>query len=144
MMIEHELVARSVNIPAKWDEVTKEVIYYVNQYERSGMADIVILSHLVPGDMGYLSTEHLKALAVIITGMVQYMPFEVITIHDEFKCHANNMNHLRQQYINVLAELADSNVLSDILGQLHGVSCTYTKLSSNLSTLIRNSNYALS
>ena len=54
------------------------------------------------------------------------------------------MNHLRQQYINIFAELAESTVLDDVLGQLHGTPCTYQKLSTNLGELIRGSNYALS
>ena len=94
--------------------------------------------------MGYVTTEHLKALAEIVNGMLEYAPFEVITIHDSFAAHANNINHLRQQYINVLADLADSNVIGDILGQLHGTTGTYQKLSNNLSSLIKQSNYALS
>lgn len=63
---------------------------------------------------------------------------------DEFKCGPNHMNHLRQQYINVMAELAESNLLDAILSQLHGVAGHFTKLSNNLGSLIRGSNYALS
>lgn len=53
------------------------------------------------------------------------------------------MNHLRQHYIDVFAELAESNVLSDILSQIHGMPGHFPKLSQNLGALIRNSNYAL-
>jgi hypothetical protein len=76
-------------------------------------------------------------------GMLSYKPFEVVTIHDEFKCHANNMNHLRQQYINLMAELAGSNVLNDLLGQVYGSAGNFKKLSTNLPELIKQSNYAL-
>ena len=119
--------------------------YYISQYERSGMADVVIHSCIHDGHQTqYLSDEHLEALATIMEGMLDYQPFEVVTIHDEFKCHPNNMNHLRQQYINVFAELADSHILNDIFNQIHGCIGTYPKLSNNLSDLIRKSNYALS
>ncbi len=63
---------------------------------------------------------------------------------DEFKCHPNHMNHLRQQYINVFADLAESNILSDILSQIHGCKGTFPKLSDNLGEITRGSNYALS
>ena len=63
---------------------------------------------------------------------------------DEFKCHPNHCNHMRQQYINIMAELAESNTLEDILSQIHGVKGSYPKLSDNLGELIRGSNYALS
>lgn len=122
-----------------------EVGYYRQQYERSGIADVVILPYLKDGHQTqYLSDTHLEQLVSLVQGMLAYEPFEVITIHDEFKCHPNNMNHLRQQYINVLAELAESELLADILNQIHGKQGSYPKLSNNLGDLIRKSNYALS
>jgi hypothetical protein len=63
---------------------------------------------------------------------------------DEFKCHPNHMNHLRQQYINIFAELAESHILSDILSQIHGCKGSFPKLSTDLAEKIRGSNYALS
>jgi len=121
-----------------------KLAYYVEQYERSGMADIVILSHLTPSNVSQLSTLHLEQLRNIILTMLVHAPFPIVTVHDEFKCGANHMNHLRKHYINVFAELAESNLLSDLLSQIHGVPGTFTKLSNNLGTLIRGSNYALS
>lgn len=119
--------------------------YYLEQYERSGVADVVILPYLMDGHQTqYLSTKHIKQLLRITDVMLSYEAFEVITIHDEFKCHPNNMNHLRQQYIMILAELAESELMSDILTQIHGVPGVCPKLSHNLGDLIRNSNYALS
>ena len=109
------------------------------------MADIVICDYIKDGYATmYMATDHLEKLFVILESMLKHKPFEVVTIHDAFKCHANNMNHLRQHYINVFAELAESNILEDILSQIHGVKGTYKKLSNNLGDLIRGSNYALS
>jgi hypothetical protein len=76
--------------------------------------------------------------------MLVHSPFPVVTVHDEFKCGANHMNHLRQHYINIFAELAESNLLSDLLSQIHGTPCTFKKLSNDLGSKIRGSNYALS
>lgn len=119
--------------------------YYLTQYERSGMADVIILNHITSAhEAQFLPDALITKLLEIIESMLAYKPFEVITIHDEFRCHANNMNHLRQQYINVFAELADSQILSDILSQIHECKGTFPKLSNNLSELIRGSNYALS
>lgn len=121
-----------------------KVDYYIEQYRRSGMADVVILPWLEQASVRSLDSKHLDALASIVTSMQAHNPFPVVTIHDAFKCHPNNMNHLRQHYINVFAELADSNLLSDILSQIHGRQGTFPKLSTTLSTLIKGSNYALS
>lgn len=119
--------------------------YYLTQYERSGVADVVILPYLLDGHQTqYMSTQHIDQLVRITNGMLEYQPFEVISVHDEFRAHPNNINYLRQQYINILAELAESNLLSDIFSQIHGQPGNYPKLSNNLGDLIRGSNYALS
>lgn len=126
-----------------WD-IEGKVTYYIAQYERSSVADVVILPYLDSLNVYGLSLIHRKTLLEIMEGMLAYKPFEVVTIHDEFKCHPNNMNHLRQQYINVLAELADSNLLDDLLSQLHGSAGSFKKLTPDLGAKIRMSNYALS
>ena len=144
LLLETEQNQRAVGIDTEGFDCSEKVAYYIDQYRRSGMADVVILPYLTVGDMSSLDTPHLEALFTIVNGMLEYQPFEVVSIHDEYKCHPNNMNHLRQQYINVLAELAESNVLEDIMGQLHGTTGTYQKLSTNLGDKIRKSNYALS
>ena len=53
------------------------------------------------------------------------------------------MNQLRYWYKEILAELADSVILADILGQIYGMSGSYNKLSLNLGDQIRDSRYAL-
>lgn len=122
-----------------------KLAYYLEQAQRSGMVDVVVLPYIKDGkDTQYLPTEYLEKLLTIVEGMLQYTPFPVVTIHDEFKCHPNKMNHLRQQYINVFAELAESRLLDDILSQIHGIPGTFVKLSQDLGDHIRNSNYALS
>ena len=118
--------------------------YYLEQYDRSGMADVVILPYLLNEEaMWYLTTKHIDQLIKICERMKSHKPFPVVTIHDEFKCSPVNMNHLRQHYIDIFAELADSNVLSDILSQIIGMPATWHKKSQNLSDLIKGSNYAL-
>lgn len=119
--------------------------YYLNQYNRSGMADVVVFPYIINGHQTqYLSTEYMEKLLKIGYGMLEYQPFELVTIHDAFKAHPNNCNHVRYQYKEILAELAESNILEDILSQIHGEPGCFTKLSTNLGELIRESNYALS
>lgn len=126
------------------DEHSSDAIqYYMGLYERTGMPDVVILPHLLGGQVQYLSDEHIEDLIRITWKMLEHKPFDVVTIHDEFKCHPNNMNQLRYWYKEILAELADSVILADILGQLYGMGGSYQKLSPNLGAQIRQSNYAL-
>lgn len=142
-LIEIELINRSIGTQPARIAVSEDVIYYCNQYDRSTVADVVILPYLTSEDIGYLSTKHLQELSRIIEGMLTYQPFELVTVHDEFKAHANHVNHVRYQYKEILAEIADSNLLDDLLSQLHGVPGTFNKLSFNLGDLIRGSEYGL-
>jgi hypothetical protein len=119
------------------------VDYYRDQFKRATLASAVILPYLDAETVQMLSTPHLEALAVIVNGMLAHKPFGLITVHDEFKAHANNVNHVRAHYREILAEIADSHVLDDILSQIHGVQGKFNKLSSNLGELIRGSEYAL-
>ena len=62
---------------------------------------------------------------------------------DEFKAHANNINHVRWQYREILAEIADSNVLNDLLSQVYKMPMTFPKGTKDLGKQIRGSAYAL-
>lgn len=120
-----------------------KVAYYIEQWERSTIADVVILPHLNPQNVRQVPTKLLEKLLDLATRMLEHKPFHLITVHDEFKAHANNMNRVRYWYKEILAEIADSDVLQDLLNQIHGTNGTFSKQSSNLGDLIRQSNYAL-
>lgn len=125
------------------DITDKAIAYYVDLWERSGMADVVILPYINVETVQMLPEAMLKALLKVTYSMMAHKPFEVVTIHDEFKCHPNHMNHLRQHYINIFAELAEATVLDMILTGIYGQQGHYPKLSNDLGDLIRQSNYAL-
>ncbi len=147
LLIEAELLRRIMGgIQDTDDEVLDidgKVSYYIEQYERSGMPSVVIVPWLDCLNVTGLSRKHLEALATIVNEMLEHKSFELVTIHDCFKAHPNNMNVVRKQYINILAELAESEILSDLLSQIRGTKGTYKKSSNNLSNFIRKSEYAL-
>jgi hypothetical protein len=141
--IEIELIQRSMGAPAMQCPPENKLAKYIDRYHQSTLADAVILPYLNEANACFLSTEHLQALAGILTGMLQYQPFELVTVHDEFKAHANNMNWVRWQYKEIMAEIAESSVIDDIVSQIHGVPMQFNKLSFNLPAQIRGSEYAL-
>ena len=128
---------REVSLPAG------KAGYYVQQYERSTVPDVVIMPYLNQENLQQLSQEHLEHLARIINGMLQYQPFELVTIHDDFKAHPNNVNWVRWQYKEILADLADSYLLDDLLSQIHGKPGVFSKMSQTLGDKIRESAYGL-
>jgi hypothetical protein len=71
--------------------------------------------------------------------------FDIVTIHDCFGARPKRMNMLRKHYINIFAELAASNILSDILSEITGEEIIVQKLSNDLAQEIaRKAEYALS
>ena len=148
-IIAAELASRGMmrcghSAPLNPDDRDQDIAYYVAQWQRSTMADVVILPYISNENVGEIPSKLLQALASIVSTMLAHKPFPVITIHDEFKCGPNHMNHLRQHYINIFAELAESELLLDLLSQIHGKQGRFPKLSTTLPQLIRGSNYALS
>ena len=143
LILETELLNRILGATREAGVPSGKAGYYVEHYLRSGVPDVTVLPFLTLENVKLLTRQHLEALSTIVNGMLQYKPFELVTIHDEFKAHPNNINWVRYQYKEILAELADSNLLDDLLSQLHGVPGTFKKLSNNLGELIRKSAYGL-
>jgi hypothetical protein len=141
--IQIELLARLMGEPRTPARPQGKAGYYVDQYDRSTLVDITILPYLTEDVLPLLTTEHLSKLAEIVNGMLQHPPFPLVTVHDEFKAHPNNLDAMRQHYRNILAEIAESNLLDDLLSQIYGVPGHFQKLSTNLGSYIRNSEYAL-
>ncbi|MFM7896668.1 MAG: DNA-directed RNA polymerase [Flavobacterium sp.] len=109
--------------------------YYENQasdYGRSLAANVV---HSVDG---YIVREVIRKAAA--------RGFRVLTIHDSFWCHPNYANEMRQFYNDVMAEICEMDLLSDILSQITGEELEVIALSDRkeLANDIRNANYALS
>lgn len=73
---------------------------------------------------------------------------ELICIHDAFKAHANHMNTVRYWYKELLAELAESDLLSQIFSAISGQPEKYEQVKGGLSktdmaALIRKSEYGV-
>lgn len=75
--------------------------------------------------------------------MLERKPFPVVTVHDEFKAHPNNMNVVRYNYKEIMAEIAEAPAFTRVLGSLQECG-SFEKLSYDLPALIRESEYALS
>lgn len=79
--IEIEMLERIMGAKREVSLPSGKAGYYVQQYERSTVPDVVIMPYLNPENLQQLSQEHLEHLARIINGMLQYQPFELVTIH---------------------------------------------------------------
>lgn len=125
-------------------EITKPHHVYMERFEASRMVDSVILPYLDFDSIRDLSDLHIEKLIGLCQRMLTHKPFDIITVHDEFKAHPNNCNPLRKHYIEIFAELAESTILEDIFMQICGQKPTYENKDPSLPGLIRQSEYPLS
>ena len=76
--------------------------------------------------------------------MVRRCKFQLTHIHDCFVFNPNHLQEVTSTYRQIMAEIANSDLLADILSQITGGNVTFVKDSNNLSQYILNSNYMLS
>lgn len=146
-LIEAELLERSLEgkqpepvEPGSWEEWAT----LASRWEATRMADVAILPWLNAITVGAMDEAHLRQLKRVLNTMLLYKPFPVITIHDSFAAHPNHLNWVRHWYKELLAELAESTVIDDILSQLYGFKGHFQRRSPDLAEHIRASEYALS
>ena len=101
------------------------------------------VEHLTSKIIDKLSYDYSWTLIQLIQKVLNKPVFKVLFIHDEFKCHPNYMNYVRQIYIDLMAELADSRIMNAILSDITGETIVINKLSDDLSNEIRTSEYAI-
>jgi len=68
----------------------------------------------------------------------------LVSIHDCFRCHPEDMGYVRHFYRDALARIASTNYFSKIISQYRNKPFKYEKKSTNLDHKIRNSRYLLS
>lgn len=109
-------------------------------YEQSGFLSVRILDYLYEDTIGLV--DH-----VTIAELIQTLPdrsFELVCVHDCFRCHPNYGNDLRRQYNTILADLNDSMVLPFIASQVASQDIKARKVGKIPRDVILNANYTLS
>jgi hypothetical protein len=72
------------------------------------------------------------------------MKIDLVHIHDCFVFSPDYLQVVQQTYREILAEIANSDLLSNILSEISGTYVPVTKLSIDLAKEILNSEYMLS
>jgi hypothetical protein len=113
-------------------------------YREHGFMTLAYIDHINHQNVASFSLDFLQDLWELVNETLTHHSIEVVSVHDEFKCHPNNMNRVRQVYIEVFAELAEANLLNTILTELTGEKYNLVKASDDLGDEIRLGNYAIS
>lgn len=122
----------------------EELDNIIERFECTGIVDMVDIQCLGnPLNVALFPSDYLTKMNTLLTEVSSYPSFEIVTIHDDFRASPLHCNRLRYHYKHILADLADSTVIDDLLSQLYGQKVTYNKYSPSLSKFIRQSNYAI-
>lgn len=148
IVLEREHNARLMGYRSEQDlhDITEPAHVYIERFQQCEVPDVVMLPHINNEVVQYMSTAHINGLLAIVDTMLAWPSFEIVTVHDEFKCHANNCNQMRWHYMNILADLARGRALEDVYEQITGVVPTYSRAmdGNQLAEMILGSNYSLS
>jgi hypothetical protein len=143
-MYDKEVITRVINsLDSKNTEgQNKQMVELLwSMYKSTGILSYRILDYLDSGNMGLVNP---MTIAKLIKELPE-QPFELITIHDNFKCHPNYGNDVRKQYNKILLSLNKSQLLRFMVRQVTNqpnLRVTQVGLISEESIL--NSNYSLS
>jgi hypothetical protein len=109
-------------------------------YQESGYLSARILDHLHADNIDLVDSTTVRELLMSLPAK----PFQIMTIHDCFRCLPNHGNDLRIQYSLQLQLIAKSNLLQFLISQLLGRQVTIGKLDADLWEDIGQTEYALS
>ena len=129
-------VTEMINTRIEVDELDHTTFTY--RFEANQTSDIStsLVPNIIHSIDAYIAREMIRRA---------YMhDFELAHIHDAFCAHPNNMQQVRELYIEILAEIADNPILENILSEVSGKAVSLTKFSTTLGNDIRQSMYALS
>lgn len=102
--------------------------------QRRGRSLAANLTHSVDG---YVCREMIRR--------AQAKGFHMAPIHDCFYAHPNDMNEVRQNYVDIMADLAEMDMVTNILSQIAPArQIRFHKQSDDLAADIREADYALS
>ncbi|UAW01197.1 hypothetical protein [Vibrio phage BUCT194] len=116
--------------------------------DRSQFVSVRMANAIVNGEAWHTEiTESMAGqLAEIIEDVLEHPKYPLVTVHDEFKSCLPAMGVVRHHYRNILAEVADSELATQMLrGMYDDNSVVYHKQRGHeeLSSLIRQSRYAI-
>lgn len=99
-------------------------------------------------DLMTISTNDLYRYLDLLETIKSLPVFEVLFVHDEFRCLPNYCDIMRYWYKEILAELAESDYLSQMFSEIAGEEIIYENVEGGISkqemaALIRNSSYAI-
>ncbi|AWY09372.1 RNA polymerase subunit 2 [Ruegeria phage vB_RpoP-V13] len=124
----------------KENKLTDMVRTLWDHYQKSGFLSVRILDYLQPDNIKLVDVNTIEKL-------ISTLPpksFDLVCVHDCFRCHPNYGNDLRRQYNTILADINESKLLPFIAQQVTQQPITARKVGVIPRDVILNANYTLS
>jgi DNA-directed RNA polymerase len=118
------------------DELDHRTFTYRYDKQQSSENYRSLVANIVHSVDGYVAREMVRRCHA--------MGIELVHIHDCFVFSPDYLQTVSQMYREILAQIADSDLLSNILSEISGTYIPVTKMSDDLSKDILNSEYMLS
>lgn len=112
-------------------------------YKKSGFLSARILDHINPGNVCILGEDSFEALTELLDSLPK-KPFQLVAVHDCFRCLPAYGNDLREQYVRLLYEIAKSDLLSYIVSQICGREVNIGKMEDGMEKDVLSAEYSLS
>lgn len=122
------------------DQDTEKLLTLWGHYLESGFLSARVLDYLHSDNVHLVDQAPIRELIASLPEK----PFEVLSVHDCFRCLPHYGNDLREQYNLLLSHIARSDLLSFLLTQIRGVETKIGKIDPDLWRKVANANYALS
>ena len=129
-------VTEMVNARIQVDELSGTTFTYRFEANMPSIRSTSLVPNAIHATDAYIAREMVRR--------AHAQNFQLAHIHDNFISHPNNMNKVRTNYRMIMAEIADSDLLANILTELAGSPQSVNKLSNDLSKDIMGSEYMLS
>lgn len=79
----------------------------------------------------------------LIEDTLKHKAFPLMVTHDDFGCHPNNIQRMREHYNRLLWELYNSTIIQDILEQITGTRYDQFDYDPKVASQILEANYPL-
>lgn len=122
------------------DSNTKMVLTLWHHYLASGFLSVRIMDHLTDLNARYVDRD----VVMNLISTLPVKPFQLLSVHDCFRCLPSYGNDLRQQYIHFLTDLAKSKMLSYLLSQILQRQVPIVRPNPEMWKLVAQANYPLS
>ena len=122
------------------DKNTKMLLTLWNHYIKSGYLSARILDYITDCNARYVD----RQIIIDLIDTLPQRPFDLLCIHDCFRCLPNYGNDLRKQYNLQLALIAKSDMLAFILSGVLSKPITIDKPNPEMWLQVLNADYALS